>query len=65
MSLERRNNSFRGWLADVGYLYLIVCALVAAGFLAQVLYHAAAPHPSVSVTGQGEASMPGPPGYRL
>ncbi|MFA6107930.1 MAG: hypothetical protein WDA75_04085 [Candidatus Latescibacterota bacterium] len=39
MELPRRD-TFKAWLADVGYLYLVVAALVLVAFLVVDLLHA-------------------------
>ena len=63
MNIERRSNSFKGWFADVGYIYLIVCFLVTAGFIAEVLFSAASSYDGAAKVVQSEPENIQPPGW--
>ena len=62
MNMERRSNSFKGWCADVGYIDLIVCFLVAAGFIAEVLFTAASWYDGAASVVRSEPESTLPPG---
>ena len=65
MNIERRNSSFSGWWADVGYIYLIVCVRVVSGFLVEVLYTAASSRRGATGVVQSDTTPVPPTLYRL
>ena len=60
MSVERKANTVRGWLAEVGLIYVIVVLLVVASFLVSTVFTTLSRDPSAS-----EPARRGPgPDYR-
>ncbi len=59
MSIEREANTLRGWLADVGLIYVIVSLLVVASFLLAAVFTGVSRDSTAS---EAVRSVPGP-GY--